>query len=137
MYIGRYSLGEELIVPVHCTGGGQVVTPDGAPSVTFYGPDGSIVLSALAAGWDRQRTPGLFAYRRQLGSDFAPGRYAVRTGYMAGGVVRQRVLHFDVVAGGSADGCVVSMLHLVRPHADYLIRKTDAGKRLFGRSPTP
>ena len=137
MYIGRFTLGEEVVLPVHATAAGRPVTPDEAPSVGVYDASGTLVFSALVPGWDRQRSPGLFAYRRRLDGSFAPGRYAARAAYRAGGVARQRVLHFDVVAGGNADGSVVSMAHLVRPHADYLIRKTDAGKRLFGRSPTP
>lgn len=136
MYLGRYSLGEEIILPVHATAGGQVVTPDEAPTVSVYDADGTLVFSAAMPGWDRQRSPGLFAYRRQLDEDFAPGRYAVRTGYRAGGTGRACVHHFEVVAGGDAAGRVVSMLHVARPQADYLVTKTDAGKRLFGRSPT-
>lgn len=136
MNLGRYQLGEEMVIPLHVTDGANTPgTPDVLPWAMVYSAAGAKVISALMAPRDRYRATGLFFYRLQLGSLFALGQYSVAVAYKVSGVGRLKTMKFEVVGGGDANGAVVSMYWMDRPQAKYLVQRTDAGARVFGRNP--
>ncbi len=138
MYLGRFILGEEVpLTALAEAGGGERLQPATPASWTVYDADGDRVAGGLMPARDRGRVTGLFRHDLQLGSAYAAGRYLVRVSWADGSYCRQEASCFDVVAGGHADGQVVSQRFLSRPGGDAVVRKTDGGKRYIGRRPTP
>jgi hypothetical protein len=136
MNLGRFELGQELVVPMLCTDGDMAaVVPDAPPAISVYDADGSKVLSALMACRDRFGATGLFLYRAPLGSAFSVGRWSIALTWKYSGVGRLRVFQFEIVPGGDQAGAVVSQYFLERPNANYLVQRTDGGTRTFGRNP--
>lgn len=138
MYLGRFILGDVVpLVTLAEAGGGLRVQPAGPASVSVYDADGDAVFTSLSPARDRGRQDGLFVLMFGLDARFSVGRYMVRASWADGTYCRQEVACFDVVAGGHADGCVVSHKYVSRPGGDGLVRKTDQGKRKIGRRPSP
>lgn len=136
MNLGRFKLGQELVVPMLCTdGSGVAVVPDVLPSLSFYDAAGTKVLSALMATRDRYGAAGLFSYRLPLGSTFSVGKWSASVAWKVSGTGRLRVFQFEIVPGGDEDGAIVSQYFLERPQANYLVQRTDGGARTFGRNP--
>ena len=136
MNLGRFELGQEIVVPLLCTdGAGVAVVPDVAPAIAFYNGAGVKVLSDLMACRDRFGATGLFFYRRPLGSAFGSGKWSISMSWKAAGVARLRVFQFEIIPGGDAAGAVVSQYFFERPQAVYLVQHTDGGTRTFGRNP--
>jgi hypothetical protein len=138
MFLGRYQLGEEVAVPL------LAVTPPGAiprdpdlpPAVMVYDGNGAKVLSDLVPpAADRPRAPGLCSYRLSLGTSFGTGLYSVALCYRVFGAAYLRTHTFEVIEGGDPNGAVVSMFPVERPQGRYLVSRTDAGTRTFGRNP--
>lgn len=136
MYLGRFAIGQEVVLPLHATDGSPgPVACTRAPGLKVFDGTGTLVLADSMPSLDTVRSVGLFAYRLVLTASFAVGRYVVAFSYTAAGTARVKTAHFDVVAGGDAAGAVVSMYHLSRPQANTLVEKTAQGKRLLKRSP--
>ena len=137
-FLGRYQQGQEILLVVACDdGGGEPAWPDVAPTVTFHKPDGSVVFSRVMAADLQGVAEGVFRLPQFLNSEFSatgPYRVVVRYTDESG---RARVLpgHFRLLAGGDADGAVVSMRAVRRPDANYLIFQTDGGRLVRGRNP--
>lgn len=138
MYLGRFILGEMVTLLTLADADAGVRTQPAAPaSFTVYDSLGARVLSGLMPALDRGRTAGLFRYELRLGSSYQVGRYLIRSSWDTPGGVRQITDCFDVVAGGAAGGLVVSHRYVTRPAGDAIVRKTDSGKRVIGRRPSP
>lgn len=136
MNLGRFELGQEIVVPLICTdGNGVAVVPDLPPAIAFYNAAGVKLLTDLMACRDRYGATGLFFYRRPLGSAFAVGKGSISMTWKAAGVARLRVFQFEIVPGGDAAGAVVSQYFFERPQAVYLVQHTDGGSHTFGRNP--
>lgn len=136
MNLGRYELGQEIVVPQLCTDGvGVAVVPDVLPTIAFYNAGGNKVLSALMPCRDRFGATGLFFYRTPLGALFSVGQWGGSIAWKVAGVARLRAFVFEIVPGGDTAGAVVSQYFLERPQANYLVQKTDGGTRVFGRNP--
>ena len=136
MNLGRFELGQELVVPMLCTdGSGVAVVPDVPPAIALYNAAGVKVLSAQMACRDRYGATGLFLYRTPLNATFAVGKWSASVAWKAAGVGRVRAFQFEIVAGGDANGAVVGLYFLERPQANYVVQKTDGGARSFGRNP--
>ncbi len=132
MYLGNYTIGQEVVLPLHATDAGpSPVAQASAPSVKVFDASGSQIVSAPMAALDRPRSTGLFYYRLTLDAAFGPGRYLVEMAY--GGLAK--MASFDIVPGGDPAGAIVSQYHLERPQANHLVQKTDGGKRFFKRGP--
>lgn len=132
MYLGNFTQGREVLLPLLAVDDGPTALwPTAAPRVRVYDADGTLILAAFLPACDRSRATGLFVYRLALDDSFVPGRYHAYFAWTSSGVVRARAANFDVVAGGDADGAVVSLHHLGRPQGDKTVAKTDGGKRLF------
>ena len=137
-FLGRYQQGVEIPLVVTCDDGGEEPAwPDLAPVVTFHKPDGSVALSRVMAADLQGVAVGTFRLPQFLGSEFsATGPYRVVVRYTdASGRARVLPGHFRVLAGGDADGAVVSMRAVRRPDANYLIFQTDGGRLVRGRNP--
>lgn len=136
MFLGRYQLGEEVVVPLLCCGPAEApAAPDAAPSAMAY-QAGAKVLTALLSPRDAFAQPALFALRLFLDSRFAVGQAAVALCYRLAGAGYLKTVTFEVVDGGDPAGAVVSMYLMERPQARYLVQRTDGGARKFGRNPS-
>lgn len=136
MYLGRVQLGEWLTVPLNTDDRLQPTAPPAAPSLAVFDHTGAKVAQALVPAADLAGVTGLFAARIRLGATFATGRYLVCLQYRtAGGASRLKAAHFDVVAGGDANGAIVAMTFYQRPQANYLVCRLDSDQRLLARNP--
>jgi hypothetical protein len=136
MYLGRFTIGQEIVLPLHATDAApSAVVAVRAPGVKVFDLNGTLVLADSMPALDTVRSVGLFCYRLVPSATFAVGRYVVVFSYSENGNPRCKTAHFDIVAGGDPSGAVNSMYQLERPQARHVVVKTDAGKRLFKRSP--
>ena len=137
-YLGRYQQGEELPLVVQCdTAGAAASWPLVAPVVSVFNPAGTLVLTRVLAADLQGVTVGLFRLPQFLGADFSTaGTYRLAVRYKdAGSNPRTLCGTFRLMAGGHADGAVVSLRPVRRPNANYLVYQTDGGRLARGRNP--
>jgi len=137
-YLGRYQLGQELVVSLACLDADGVATlPDRPPRMKIWSSSAKVVNKDIPI-MDRYGTTGYFSFRQFLGSDFAAGWYTVILLYtLASGThVGVQAGSFEVVAGGHSDGNIISMCYYTRPHADFCVTHLDSGKIQQRRNPS-
>ncbi len=138
-YLGRFQQGQEVPFVLQCTGmSGNPDDPQYPPAVTIYQDANPPVLmeTRLMAASERGVVAGLFRLPRFLVTGYDAGRYLVVFRWTdSDGEARMKVASFTVNPGGSADGAVISMHHVVKPEAGYLIWQTDAGWLVRGKNP--
>lgn len=137
MYVGRFTLGERFFAVLlgdRATARFDVNTP---PTFTIYNAVGVKVLSGLVPPLDPYGAgKRLFALPVRLTATFGVGRYAIAFNYTTADTATWlKVSHFDVVAGGNAAGNVIAMTYYQRPHATFLVMRTDQDQRLLARNP--
>jgi hypothetical protein len=137
MDLGRYQKGDYLGLVVHTVDGdGQAVEPDLSPMATIRDPGGDPVkvLPLPLVG----REPGVFGMAFFLGLPFGSlGTYTVTYAwdYAEGAGQGTASDTFEVIAGGDEGGAVVSMCHIDRPEAGYVVAQLASGKLVQGRNP--
>ena len=137
MYRGRYQLGQEVVlglVTLESTSLPDV--PDYPVHVRIWS-GGTKVLGKFIPIHDRYGTTAFFQYRQFIGAQFSAGTYHVNYHYVGsdghGGIETD---HFEVVAGGHADGTIIAMNYYNRPHADFVVTHLDSGKIQQRRNPS-
>lgn len=135
MNSGRFQLGQEIPIFVHCQNTEIEKVPSSAPVATIYDADGTKVTTLSLPPVDRGVIDGLFVGRLLLDDRFDLGHYNVAINFVAAAVKHLAVDHFEVVDGGDVDGAVVSMTFYQRPHANFLVQRLSSGQRLIGRNP--
>lgn len=136
MHFGRFTLGQFAPLTCVCTNGsGTPAAPTYAPTVKVYDSTGTRVLSALMPPLDRYGATGAFSYELRLGSSYAVGSYMVSMSWVISGTTYSAAGNFEVVAGGDADGAVVSMVELRKPHGNWLVQRLDSDQRVLARGP--
>lgn len=134
MNLGRVTLGQQVFLIVECTDAGIAYAPPVVPVVTVYFEDTKVVATPLPPV-DLGTVTGLFSYGFYLGLGFSLGHYSAVVNYIANGVNKLEVLHFEIVAGGDPYGTVISMAFYPRPHANFLVEKLDSQNRFLARNP--
>lgn len=136
-YLGRRQLGQEIEFRVSCTNASRVqVAPDAAPEVRVYNASGVRVLTRSIPTQDKPGATGVFMLAQHLDSNFAVGRYYVRTTWTTGAHSGVQLDCFEVIPGGDANGQVISMTWTTLPHFRHLIYQTDTGQLFKGGNPT-
>ncbi len=134
---GQFRQGDLVSLPlVTRTAAGVATAPSAHPAARIYDSAGALVAAALVPPLDRYKQTGLFAWRLQLDGDFPAGLYGVVMFFTVAGVALCEEGVFEVIAGGSEEGAVVSMTSYERPHAKFLVRQFDDGTRGLGRNPS-
>jgi hypothetical protein len=137
MYRGRFVLGEEVPLGVLCfDGSGTPSAPDAAPMVDVYSGAAKVLSGQPLPALDKFGTTGLFAWPLLLDARFAPGKYTAVYRYLVGGTAGGDEDTFDVLAGGNADGQVLSMFWYPRPQANFIVYQTSDGSIRKGRNPS-
>ena len=133
----RHRLGDWLTLSVRTTDAvGTPTLPTDAPTAAIYSASTRVETVSLPIA-DRYKVTAFFKRHIQLDSDYSAGYYQVVYDWnISGGYHGTKVEHFQVVAGGDADGAVISVEKLERPEAQYLLYKVDSGAILAGRNPS-
>jgi hypothetical protein len=137
MDLGRFQKGDRVplrVAPVD--GAGNAVEPDAAPTATVRDPGGDPVLTRPLPLVER----GVIAFGMGLflGVNFATlGTYSVAYAWDYGEGAGQGAASdtFELIAGGDEGGAVVSMAHIDRPEAGYVVAQLASGKLVQGRDP--
>lgn len=135
MYLGRYFQGQ--VVPILVQTRNLAGTPtlsDNPPFIDFHGASGKISQVQMPI-LDRYVVTGLFLYHLFLNSSFPAGRYRATHFYKTSDYHGVDTDVFEVVAGGDADGSIVTQHYWQRPEATYLIQQTEADSILLRRNP--
>lgn len=135
MLHGRYQLGEYLPLVCLCVQPGRIpVAPDEAPTAVIVGSSGQVFGRQLPPA-DPNVQPALFGQQIFLGSGFAVGHFVVMYHWRIGGVPYGSKAAFEITAGGSVDGTVISMYPYLKPQAKYLVQQLDSGRLVVGKNP--
>ncbi len=139
-FLGRFQQGVELPLVVQCvnaTGGADDPTDTPRASVYRDGASPAFVETVEMAADLRGVAVGFFRRGLYLDNLYGTaGRHLVLFKWTdSGGVAHCRAGSFVLLPGGSPDGAAVSIKHVERPDASYLLYQTDAGRLIRGRNP--
>lgn len=137
MNLGRFQRGEKIPLAVQVVdGSANPVEPDAAPLATITDPSNatlaSVRLPLAGSGM------GQFGMAYFLGILFSSlGTYQVTYSYDYAEGTGQGTASdtFEVIAGGDEGGAVVSMFHIDRPEARYVVGQLASGRLVQGRNP--
>ena len=136
MYLGRYFQGQ--VVPFLVQTRNLAGTPtlsDNPPFIDFHGDAGKISQVQMPI-LDRYVVTGLFLYPLFLNASFPAGRYRATYFYKTSDYHGLSTDVFEVVAGGDADGSIITQAYWQRPEATYLVQQTEADNILLRRNPS-
>ena len=136
--IGRKQVGEEIHLSVQTRNPSRTPTAStAAPTFRIYSDAGTNVLNGSLPPTERYAVTGLFEFAQRLTSAFSAGRYFVRYQYAISGTnYCPPIDFFEVLAGGSSSGTVISMAYLDRPDGnDWIVTQTDSGATTINRGP--
>lgn len=140
MDLGRFQVGD--FVPLRVR---SVAPATGVPTLpstpvnvyaTIYSSAPAVVDQLALPILDRFQVTGQFARQFQLDSDYSAGQYVIQYSWAVSGNFGGDVDTFEVVAGGSASGAVVSAYEMQMPDARYLVHEYDSGSIVQGRNPS-
>lgn len=136
MYLGRYTLGQWLPIPLDAViGSGAAVTPTAAPTVTIYDAAWTAVESAKKIAPRDRTATGSFEREFYLGSDYAVGLYTARAVFASGGSNFIRLYRFEIVGGGHDDGSFIGMVFFEKPDSPHIVAQQDGGDLVPRRNP--
>lgn len=136
MYLGRYFQGQVVPILVQTRNlAGAPTLPDNPPYLDFHGAAGKIEQFQMPI-LDRYVVTGLFLYPLFLDSTYPEGRYRATYFYKTSDYHGVGIYVFEVVAGGDADGSIVTQAYWQRPEASYLVQQTEADAILLRRNPS-
>lgn len=135
-YLGRYQLGVEVPLSVRTTNSaGSAALPAACPSIDVYSDSAKVVSGKQIPISDRYGVTALFRHGLFLSQLYTAGRYEVAYRWVIGSYEGGQVDTFEVLAGGDGDGSVISMYHLRKPQASWIVQQRDSGKIMKGRNP--
>lgn len=139
MYLGRYLLGQTVHITVQSVDvNGTPAAPENPPYLEIRS-DSGLIGTVQAPVIDRYVATGVFVYPLRLNSSYSTGRYSATHYYRVTGGNAYNGLdvdYFEIVAGGDADGSIVTQAYWQRPEATYLIQQTEAGNFNLKRNPS-
>jgi hypothetical protein len=136
VYLGRFTLGQWVpLTAIATTGAMTPGWPAAAPVFSVYDGAGGRVLSGTMPPLDLARLVGSFAYLLRMNSAFDAGHYLATITFTLGGTPYSVENRWEVVAGGNADGGLVSLHHYQRPHATFILGRLDSDQRYIARNP--
>jgi hypothetical protein len=128
MYLGRYALGEVVVVPLLARNAARTPAKStAAPTYAIYNSTGTSVATGSFSLWDSLRTTGLYRLVLRLSSTFSAGSYDIVVNYAISGVTIVQIFRLVVVAGGDADGMVLSLGRLDATNR-WLLGQKGSGK---------
>lgn len=137
MYRGRFQQGQEVPLSLLVlNSSGTPAAPDAAPTIRVYNQSGTAVYTDSVPVLDRFGQTGLFGFNLFLDERFPTGIYAAVYQWAVSSSNRADYDRFEVLAGGSRQGSIVSMEYYHRPQADFVVQSTFAGTVLKGRNPS-
>ena len=141
-YLGRYQLGDSVIIPLVTSDSQDIpFPPDFMPTARI------VPVGPGAAGqvWEVPvlplDPPDVFLGSFVLTSRLSPypavpiGRYTVRIDYSIDSVKYVRTATFDVTTGGDASGGVISLKETRRPPGSAVVAQLSSGVLVSGRNP--
>lgn len=135
--LGRFQLGDWLpIQMVTYDETRQPVAPTAAPVMTIYDASGTATLSRSIPPMHVGVKTGLFKFEQPLNSDFSAQQYFAHVSWTEGTHDGAELFAFRVVAGGNNKGAYDSLYFYSRPHADFIVGKTDMGTLETRRNPS-
>ena len=139
MNLGTLQVGGWLPLRARCLTGSAVPTLPSSPVnvyATIYSDAGAVIDHLALSIMDRYLVTAHFGRCFQLDGDYSAGHYFVLYTWAIAGTFGGDIDWFEVVAGGSASGAVVSAVELQRPEAKYLVHEYDSGTVAQGRNPS-
>lgn len=141
MYLGAYSLGDWVHIPVRSVNASGVVTAptstaDKAPIGATFKASAKVENFKLPQ-LDKNGITGVFSYKLRLTSSYTTGSHIVVITYVngSGGFYGSDIHSFQIVGGGDANGNVIAITDYTRPDAEHAVYQTDAGLLRDGRAP--
>lgn len=136
MFRGRHQQGDQIFLSIRTLNGSGVPTnPDAAPLMDVWLNGTTKLRSARIPRHDAGAVTGLFGYWLDLGVGYVAGMYQVTYSWTVGSDHGLQVDTFEVLAGGSSDGAVISMIEHRRPQASFVVYQLDGGRLRAGRNP--
>jgi hypothetical protein len=138
LYRGRYFQGTEIPLGVQVVDVNSVPTaPDAAPTMDVFSPSGKAISGKAIPAVEKAILTGLFYYKLFLGPLYSPGLYSVSYRWTTGGgaFLGMDVDTFEVLPGGNAKGCAISLAYIDRPQAKFIIQQWDSGRLRKNRNP--
>lgn len=134
---GKVILGSQLRLTVQCTAAGVPTAPDSAPTLKVYTDTGTLVRSLTVPPQDQTNATGLFGYLLPLNSSYSTGKHFALWSWVISSTTYTRELdHFEIVAGGHADGMLNAMFYLDRPDGnDWILTTSEQGVQRVHRGP--
>lgn len=140
MHRGRYQLGQEIVLGFQARNGSDVpAVPSAVPVFSVYSQSATLIDGKEIPVLDRYGRTGLFQFRLRLSSIFTAGNALYTVSYkatMPDSHIYTAEDYFQVIAGGNADGVILSMAYYTRPHADFVVHFLDSGKIQARRNPS-
>lgn len=139
MYLGRYFLGQTVHIVVQTRDVNGTPTVSENPPYIDFRSDSGQVLQVQMPVHDRYSVTGLFVYPLRLNSSFSAGRYSATAFYRVTGGNNYHGIeidYFEIVAGGDADGAIITQHYWARPEAKYIIQQTESGNTNLKRNPS-
>lgn len=131
----RHQLGQVIPFLVQCVdSSGTPYFPDDCPTLKIWSSSGVVFCGKMPCE-DRFVEAGIFLASIFLGSDYAVGKYTWAIYYKADGYYGIETGNFQILAGGSSDGDVVSQYFYDRPHGKFLVQELTSGNMISGRNP--
>jgi hypothetical protein len=135
-FIGRFQLGGTVPLFLITTDANKTPqVPTFPPTVKIWKPSGLLQV-AFVPTIETYTQTGVFLGRVFLGAQFAVGLYRVSYYYQIGLFQGVQVDNFEIMAGGNADGNVMSMYYYACAQANFVVQGLDSGKIVQGRNPT-
>jgi hypothetical protein len=135
MWLGRFQLGVEVVLPVQCTDAAEAPSwPDTAPAVEVWS-DSAKVLARLMPAAERQLTTGLFRLPLFLAGQFAAGRYTAIARWENDAFNGVDIHHFEIVPGGNQRGAVIAMAYFEKAGTRFIVQQLDGGTIVRGKNP--
>jgi hypothetical protein len=142
-HLGNYQLGDHVRLVCECkTSSGVPTEPDSAPTVSVFSPTATIINNKTIPPLDRYNATGVFSYELFLGAStwvpglFAAGKLWVLYNWVIAGVSGADIDCFDILAGGHANGSVIAMHWLEKPHGNYIVMQLNSGRLIKRRNPS-
>lgn len=134
--LGDYQLGDWISLDVVTSNASGVPTaPTTCPTLTIIDASGTSVLSRLIPPVLLGSKTGLFGFQQPLDSNFSAQQYFALIEWTVGSFDGKQISSFEVVAGGNNKGAYDSIHFYDRPHADFIVGKTDIGTLETRRNP--
>lgn len=137
LYLGEFQLGNSVPLFLRTTSALHVPTePNDCPVCVIWKGSTEIERFELPV-IERFTKTGSFFLSLFLGTDYSEGNYLAEFRYvLPDDYIGSKQSAFRIVAGGNADGSIVTMYFHARPEAKYVIQQVERGLVLPGKNPS-